>query len=486
MLSILFRRSAFLESMSNTSTPPERLRVLVVGGGAAGTAAAWGLCQCPERFDVTLWEAAPCLGGVATTERLKLPDGTDVSANDGVQGGATSYRNTLALHSSLGFTPQPVEMTVRFGTESFAWGNTGAPTELVRRLKADIARFGKAMTWMNRLNFVFAFVPIRTALKMWRFSTDFSERMVYPLTALFFGTGNKTPEVSAAIVARVFLDPQLRLFDYDSTRLLSQTPAMFAFQLLKDIYDAFSRDLSSKGAKVSVGRKVTEVRREWKPTMVNGKPTKKMVVTAVDSNGKEEMFDRVILACPADVALRLLGQGASWSEKRVLGSVRYYDDVTITHMDHDYMKAHYDMRGSADTTDHHPLTLSQTQGGVGSDVDGSTRTDYFIRTDATHPEELEMSFDLGHYQPALRDDASIRFPIYQSIFLNKAACGGRWTMGKIDKSKILLEKWWHAFSHEASHFRQVVPWTWLIQGSSSGSTFYCGSWCVANTSLHHI
>jgi predicted NAD/FAD-binding protein len=63
-------------------TPP-RKRVLVVGGGAAGVAAAWSLSRHPERFAVSLWEAAPQLGGVATTERVTLPDGTTVAINDG-------------------------------------------------------------------------------------------------------------------------------------------------------------------------------------------------------------------------------------------------------------------------------------------------------------------------------------------------------------------------------------------------------------------
>ena len=63
--------------------PPARKRVLIIGGGAAGTAAAWSLSRFPERFAVSLWEAAPVLGGVATTERLKLPDGSEVEINDG-------------------------------------------------------------------------------------------------------------------------------------------------------------------------------------------------------------------------------------------------------------------------------------------------------------------------------------------------------------------------------------------------------------------
>lgn len=62
-------------------------------------------------------------------------------------------------------------------------------------------------------------------LALWGFSADFRNHMVFPLTALFFGTGNQTPNVAAAIVARVFLDPQLRLFDYSPTHLLNRRGA---------------------------------------------------------------------------------------------------------------------------------------------------------------------------------------------------------------------------------------------------------------------
>ena len=39
--------------------------------------------------------------------------------------------------------------------------------------------------------------------------------MVYPLVALFFGTGNQTPFISSAILERVFMDPSMRLVSPD-------------------------------------------------------------------------------------------------------------------------------------------------------------------------------------------------------------------------------------------------------------------------------
>ncbi len=49
---------------------------------------------------------------------------------------------------------------------------------------------------------MFAAIPVHTMLRMFGFSTEFGERMVYPLVALFFGTGNQTPYISSAILVR--------------------------------------------------------------------------------------------------------------------------------------------------------------------------------------------------------------------------------------------------------------------------------------------
>jgi predicted NAD/FAD-binding protein len=363
------------------SQPPAKRCVLVVGGGAAGTAAAWSLSRSP-RFAVSLWESAATLGGVATTERITLPDGSVVAINDGVQGGAPSYRNTLGFHASaLSFAPQQVFMKVAFGKAGLTWSNVGAPSDLVRRMQPDIARFGRVLRRVDALPFVFAFVPIRRVLRLWRFDPDFGERLVYPLTALFFGTGNRTPEVSAAIIARVFLDPKLRLFDYSPERLLASSPEMFAFQQLGDIYAKAAEVLRAAGVDVRLNCACSRVERF--PGAANA-------VVATDATGAVHKFDAIIFACDAATALRLLERPGFW-ERHVLSSVRYYDDVTYTHSDEAYMREHYELH--TDTPDEQP--------------------DYYIWSHPGDASKLEMSFDLGHYQPHLRSRPPGAPPIYQ-------------------------------------------------------------------------
>ena len=53
--------------------------------------------------------------------------------------------------------------------------------------------------------------------------------------------------------------------------------------------------------------------------------------------GWKESCVVLVFACPADVALRILGWQASFWERWVLGSVEYYKDLSVTHCDQAYV-----------------------------------------------------------------------------------------------------------------------------------------------------
>ena len=117
---------------------------------------------------------------------------------------------------------------ISFGKGDEFWTNV-FPSKLVAEFRADIAKFGRALKTIKRLEPVFALVPVHAMLRLFGFSRGFGARMVYPLVALFFGTGNQTPFVSSAILERVFMDPSMRLFEYDARSLLASVPTMLSF-----------------------------------------------------------------------------------------------------------------------------------------------------------------------------------------------------------------------------------------------------------------
>lgn len=102
-----------------------RKRVLIVGGGATGMAAAYALSQHPDKFDVVLYERSAHPGGMATSFPIDKAKYGAEYINDGVQGASPVFYNTYALFDRLGFKASDVGMQVSFGRdpETDFWTN---------------------------------------------------------------------------------------------------------------------------------------------------------------------------------------------------------------------------------------------------------------------------------------------------------------------------------------------------------------------------
>jgi len=476
----------------------KKKRVAIVGGGAAGMAAAWSLARHhsfkddDDGVDVTLIEPCENLGGVACTQTVCSGGSNrqqEQYINYGVQGGSpASHRNILLLMKEFSETVDECHLSVSFGQGQYNWTNY-EDSELQKRLQTDISRFGTVLKWVSRLEWCTVFLSIDTVLKLARLSPEFRERMVYPLAALFFGTGNQTPHVSAAVVARVFRDPTMALFEYSSERLLDSQPTNFAFGNLQQFYDVKMRaHLEQKGVRILTRHRVDQVLSRSRHGGVSllisdlskasscgyrgGADQLELSSSATSNSTKEsssttswdENFDDIVFACPANVALNILGKEASFWERRVLGSVRYFRDLSVTHTDENYIKS---------------MTEEKALG----------KAMYFIKTYEEDPKLLEMGFDLSAYQSNLRNGIQ-RSPeekpqrVYQTIFLDQTREKDLWTLDEIDSSKILDKTWWSAFSHTMTHFRWVVPRVWLLHRPGRvrhSHTYFAGSWTLINT-----
>ena len=110
---------------------------------------------------------------------------------------------------------------------------------------------------------------------------------------------------------------------------------MRAFPNLHDVYEAWRKYLEDQGVVVQLSTEVTEVVERK-----NGKVTLK--VRKIDdestSDGSETVeFDEMIMAIDADSAVKVLGKQASWKERKILGNVKYFWDISVTHYDKEYM-----------------------------------------------------------------------------------------------------------------------------------------------------
>lgn len=503
---------------SSSSKNDKRKRVLVVGAGVSGMAAAYALSLSPNDFKVTLYDKQCSTGGSATSYQLPDPQkyGADY-INDGVQGGSPVFSNTFKMfHDTLGFQSTEVGLQISFGKgkETF-WSNV-FPTELVDKFQDDIKKFGKTLQTIKRFEPFFAVIPVDRMLKMFRFSPDFGERMVFPLVALFFGTGNETKHISSAILERVFLDPSMRLFEFSEESLLASVPKMMAFPELSRVYGVWRNTIEETGnVKIETSREVFELQRGTKEAKkkggfilsrsrsvnLEGEP-----LSGHEAQEREEVFDELIMACDADSALKILsaGSGPTWKEKKILGNVLYKWDITVTHNDFDYMKKHYEMhyqsKYQADRDDEDSKKAYEF-------AEKNWRPLYLIKMYEKDPAFIEMSFDLTHYQgqfqanPPVGPKARIKEEdappferqgvkangfgpttdrhkdpnhkepdyedhVFQTIFLNKDMSDW-WTKDEIKEDKVIVQKWWKQQSHRWQLFAFTIPFLWSINSTAN-------------------
>ncbi|KAH9859028.1 FAD/NAD-P-binding domain-containing protein [Lenzites betulinus] len=522
-------------STKNGTTTPKR--VCIVGAGSAGMSAAYALSKHPDKFSVTVFDKQPVAGGMATSIDIDPAKYGASYVNDGVQGCSPVFANTLRMFRMLGFEATEVAMQISFGKGENFWSNV-FPSELVAQFKDDIAKFGTALSTIKKLEAMFAVIPVHVMLRMFNFSTGFGERMVYPLVALFFGTGNQTPYISSAILERVFMDPSMKLFEYDPRSLLASIPTMLAFPKLHDVYQAWKSEIASHGSvdfqlNHEVVRVISRTAKKDGPIQIEYKAAD----GGEDAVPRVAAFDELILAVDAGAALKILATEATWIERRVLGSVKYLYDVTITHNDLDYMNKHYETRYNPE---HNAPLSSATTAEEREEMtksfkfaESSFRPLYYTKQYDEDKSKIEMSFDLTHYQPQFRGEqpagpisASDRTEhrnecqplskaaknaqdaekgkvgeevrtgqdvdgkpepplekhVFQTIFLDRDGSKDHWTWGDIREEKRIGEKWWKQQSHRWQHYAEVVPWMMFINGKRN--THYAGAWSVLN--MHEL
>ncbi|CAO1613803.1 unnamed protein product [Parajaminaea phylloscopi] len=512
----------------------KRKRVLIVGAGCAGLSTAYSLSLSPDKFVATLYEKSVSVGGSATSYQLPDPDyyGADY-INDGVQGASPVFYNTFKMFEEvLGFKATEVGLQISFGKgkESF-WSNV-FPSELVDKFQDDIKKFGKTLHTIKRFEPFFAMIPVDRMLKMFSFSPDFGERMVFPLVALFFGTGNETKHISSAILERVFLDPSMRLFEFSEESLLASVPKMMAFPELSRVYGAWrAKAEENHNVNIETTREVYAVQRGTKEAKRKGghilAKSRRVdkegnALEGSQADEREEVFDELIMACDADSALKILqaGSGATWKERKVLGNVLYKWDITVTHNDMDYMKKHYQMTYDSQ---YNAQRDDEDSKKAFKYAEENWRPLYLIKMYEKDPAFIEMSFDLTHYQPQFQGvspvgkdakrseedappnerqgtsdtkatttkhrDANQKEPpydhhVFQTIYLNQEMSDW-WTKDEVREDKVILQKWWKQQSHRWQLYAFTVPWLWTINQANSGThTQFAGGWTLVN--MHEV
>lgn len=512
------------------ATKDGRKNIVIIGAGAAGMSCAATLANHPDKYKVTILERMSVCGGQATSISLDEKKYGASWMNDGVQGGSPAFKHTSHFFHQYGHDWHPVKLQVAFGKgEDYFWTNV-FPSKLVEQFQGDIRKFGRVLNIIKYTMPILGLVPIRIMLRLFFFNKDFGDKMVYPLIALFLGTGNQTANVSCAILERLFHDPNMKLWDYDSQTLLPNLPPMVTFPKLHDFYRDWRADLEAKGVTIRTNTDVTGIlernnsvarggikltTRPFDPER-NDKAKQFAPQVIHDPRGdwtdgpsateeQTEFYDELVMCVLADDAVRLLGKTSTWRERFVLNGAKFFDDITITHSDSDYFAKTYETRFdpklAAEPKSHdQEQALKFAKGEIEENEDGEKsgyRPMYYTKSYKEDPKKIEMSFDVTNYQHQFRlestgdaggdakDPGRSSVPydkhVFQSIFLDKNN-SELWTMKEINPDKVIESKWWHQLGHRWQHYLRVVPGMMFLNGRNK--TWFAGSWTLVN--MHEL
>ncbi|KAK3366323.1 hypothetical protein B0T24DRAFT_638494 [Lasiosphaeria ovina] len=488
-------------AMARDANGNPKKRVLIVGAGAAGMSCAHHLAEHPDKFDVTVVEAADYCGGQAFSIPIDKRKHGASWLNQGVQGGSYIFHHTMTMFARQGHAANPVKLQVSFGKGDHFWTNM-YPTKLLAKHQGEVRRFVRMLAFLRWFELVFALVPIKVLMKLFCFSREFATTVALPMVALFLGTGNYTPDVPAVMLERLCTSPTYGMwYPPDRESVASNQPPMVVFPNFSRFYDDWRRDLLKRGVRVRLSTELTRVVSRDK-TGVTVKTIKRAPAPDghnpssawaaedgainADSEAQEttEHYDELVLCCLADTAKRLLGSTATFRERHILGAAKFSDDLTITHHDSQYIAQHYEVSFNASQAVTH-LTPNGTDHSDRVDraaAPGGFRPMYLIKPYQRDAARLEMCFDCTHYQAQFPPDVKggLDSHVFQTIFLNAArdATEKLWTDGEIDASKVIRRDWWHQLCHAWTHYVLVVPWLWLLQRRRR--TRFAGSWTVVN------
>lgn len=311
--------------------------VAVIGAGVSGLTAAYLLAR---RFDVTLFEAEPRLGGHAHTHDVTDPAGHRLAIDTGfIVHNTRTYPLLRKLFAELGVRTQPTEMSMSISDPAsgleFAGGRGAAGVFAQRRRVLDRS-FLRLLGEVRRFHRRAAAYLARTGdddlttldefLEAERFSPAFVRQYAVPVVSCVWSCGGSSALAYPARYLFRFLDHHGMLSVSGSPQWLTVTGGS------RQYVDA----LADRVGAVRTHRPVHAVQRH---------PDGVTVTVADGPDGAASEFDRVVLATHADQALDLLAD-ASPLEKAVLGPFEYSRNTAVLHTDTSLLPATKSARAS--------------------------------------------------------------------------------------------------------------------------------------------
>jgi predicted NAD/FAD-binding protein len=303
------------------------MKIAIVGSGISGLAAAHGL---QGHADLTLFEAGDYFGGHTHTVDLTLP---------GPSGPITHGVDTGFLVFNERTYPQLIRLLAELGVG-------GSKSDMSFSVQAPRTRAGQVLEWSgSSLNTVFA---QRGNLVNLRFIRMLRDLMRFNKLATHIAERGLEAEMMQPLAQ--FLAEERFSDEFRDWYLLPMLGCIWSCptdQMLKFPVATMIRFCHNHGL-IQVSNRpqwwtVTGGARQYVEKIIARVPDKRLnspvqsIVrdddgVTITSNGRTEHFDKVVLACHSDQALRLLANPSA-QERITLGAIRYQANSAVLHTD---------------------------------------------------------------------------------------------------------------------------------------------------------
>ncbi|WP_306007211.1 NAD(P)/FAD-dependent oxidoreductase [Aquicoccus porphyridii] len=307
--------------MSFDAPPQHRLRIAIVGGGISGLAAAYRLTP---QHDVTLYEAAPSLGGHART--VVAGRNGDQPVDTGfIVFNFVNYPYLTAMFRDLDVPVEKSNMsfgaTIDDGRVEYGLGSLGAlfaQKSNARRpgflaMVRDIMRFNaRAEGAVNDG------LTIEELMRELRLGDWFRRYYLMPICGAIWSTP----------MEQIGSFPAATLVQFFRNHALMNVTGQHQWWTVKGGSREYVRRLETRlaslGCDLRTGAPVQAVERDGQGVVIRS------------ARFGAESFDQVILACHSDDALRLLARPTA-EEHAALSDLTYQDNHAILHCDETQM-----------------------------------------------------------------------------------------------------------------------------------------------------
>lgn len=292
-------------------------RIAVIGGGIAGLGAAWLLSR---RYDVTLIEAAPTIGGHTNTVDVAASDGTIPVDTGFIVYNELNYPHLTGLLRHLGVATKPSDMSFAFASSNpeleYAGDNLATlfaqPRNLLRPafwgMVADILRFNRRAR-SALADGIDKTTTIGELLDAWDLGEGFRRFYLLPMSAAIWSC------------------PPDRILDFPARPFLQ----FFNNHGLTQVTDRPQWRTVDGGGREYVNRMLADIPEVRAATPVRRVRPETDGVKVATAEGTDH-FEEVVIATHADQALALLDPPSD-DEAAVLGAFGYATNEAWLHTD---------------------------------------------------------------------------------------------------------------------------------------------------------